>query len=172
MAKSSSLAKPLPKKAPLYGKKAEKPTSTGENIAKKATNWLFFWLVAGIEIAKDLLDLIWDALDAVGVGLSATVVGSVVGIPISVFSIGMSWLMSLTVFIITMVYFVYTRQSVMLRLVIISISTIIGMIPMLNILPDATAGFFVAAFTSAIAKVGNKIIEGAANKTKKIITGS
>gem|GEM_PF-4798877 len=160
------------RKAPLYGKKAEKPTSEGEGTAKKATNWLLFWLVGGIEISKDLLDLVWGLLESLGVGLSATGVGAVVGIPISFFAIGMSWLVSLTVFIITMVYFIYTKQSVLLRLVIISISTIIGMIPGLNILPDATIGFFVAAFVGTIAKVGKKIIGGVAGGAKKIITGS
>lgn len=172
MAKLSSSASATPKITPRYGIKAEKPTSEGEHVVKKATNWLFFWLVAGIEAAKDSLDVVWDTLIGVGIGLTATAVGAVAGIPIAVFALGMSWFISFTVFIITMVYFVYTKQSVVLRLVIISISTIIGMIPVLKILPEATAGFFVAAFTSTIAKVGNKIIEGAANKTKKIITGS
>ena len=153
-----------------YRGRAVKPTSEGEGIAKTATNWLFFWLVAGIEIGKDLLDPVWDAIAAAGIGLTATVVGSVVGIPLSVFAIGMSWLVSLTVFIITMVYFIYTKQSILLRLVIISISTIIGMIPALNILPDATIGFFVAAFAGAIAKMGNKLVGGIAGGAKKIIT--
>lgn len=155
-----------------YKGRAARPMSEGESVAKTATNWLFFWLVAGIEIGKDLLDPVWDALIAAGVGMTATVVGSVIGIPLSVFAMGMSWLVSLTVFVITMVYFIYTKQSVLLRLVIISISTIIGMIPALNILPDATIGFFAAAFVGAISKIGSKLVGGITGGAKNIITGN
>ncbi len=169
MAKLSSGVKA--QKTPLYGK-AEKPTYEGEGVAKTATNWLLFWLVAGVGIAKDLLDIVWSAVEALGVALTATVVGAVVGIPISFFAIGLSWMVSLTVFIITMVYFVYTKQSVMLRLVIMSISTIIGMIPIFKILPEATIGFFVGAFVATIAKTGKKIIGGVTGGAKKIIMGN
>ena len=51
-----------PRKTPLYGKKIERPVSTDEKVVKKVTNWLFFWLVAGISITKDLLDLVFGLL--------------------------------------------------------------------------------------------------------------
>lgn len=174
MALKLSGARTSTRKSPLYGRRAEKPTSTSENITKKTANLVLFWLVAGIEIGKDLLDFVWAGLEALGVGLTATVVGAVVGIPLSVLAIGMSWITSLTVFVISMTYFIYTKQSIILRLVIMSISTIIGMIPGLNLLPEATIGFFVGAFISTIVKVGKKVVGGVAGVVvggaKKLIT--
>lgn len=162
------IAKSTPgRKAPKYGK-VERPESGEENVAKTITNWVLFWLVAGIEIAKDVLDILWAALEGLGVGLTATILGSVVGIPLIVLAVGAGWMVSLLVFIITMTYFFYTKQSVLLRLVIISISTIIGMIPALDIIPEATVGFFIATFASQIVKVAKVVVGGVAGKVLSV----
>ncbi len=136
---------------------ASRPDRTGESAPKTATNWVFFWLVAGIQMMKDALDLLWGALSAVGFGLSATGAGAVVGIPIALFSIGMSFIIALFVFMITLSYFAYAKKSMGIRLVITSIGVIMGMIPGVNLLPETTIAFFLGFFFENIIKKLKKI---------------
>lgn len=140
-------------------RRASDPTET---IVKTTTNWLFFWLVGGITIAKDLIDL---ALNAVAGATAATGVG----LPISLLVIVVGFIMTLTVSAITMTYFVYTGQSVLLRFAITSICTLVGMLPIANILPEAMIGFFGGAFIKNISKVGKKVVSGVASMAKNTL---
>lgn len=146
-------------KSPLYGYKAEKPTSSGENIVKNATNWLFFWLVAGITIAKDLVDLLLNALEGV-------FIATAVGIPISVLIMILGALITFTVMAISMTYFVYTKKNVFLRLAITIIGAIMGMIPVVSLLPETTIAFFGGFFIGNIINTAKKVLGKVASTGK------
>ena len=128
----------------------------------KGGNLLFF-LVFGLAIAKDLLDLLALLLDAIGVGLSATVIGAVVGIPLAIFSEVLSKFAALAIGGTILFYFWFTGGKFALRLVVMSIGAIIDAVPVLNALP-ITSITFVFAFIigRAISKVESSVLGGAA----------
>lgn len=137
--------------------KIGKPESSGESLGKKATNWLFFWLVGGIMIAKDLIDL---ALS----GLEAVTTATVLGIPIAIMCMIIGAIMTITVAIIAMIYHIYTREGLLTKFVITSITTLIGMIPILSVVPDAFGGFLAACFGGIAVKVVGKIASSVTGK--------
>ncbi len=141
----------------LQSLKIARPEESGSATRKKATNWLFFWLIGGIMIAKDLADL---AL----AGLEAVTAATVVGIPISIMCMIIGGIMTFTVAIIAMLYHLYTREGILTKFVITSITTLIGMIPILSVVPDAFGGFLAACFGGAAIKVVGKIASSVSGK--------
>ena len=106
--------------------------------------YLLFFLVFGVAVAKDFLDLIVLIFDALGAGLTATAVGSVIGIPLAFFSEFVSKVSSLFLSMLIMTYFWYIGGRMAIRLVVISIGAIIDAVPVVNLLPLATISFVMA----------------------------
>lgn len=105
---------------------------------------VLFWLVAGIAVVKDVIDIASVIIDAIGLALSATVVGSVVGVPLMVFSEIIDKASGLLIDFTLIAYFRYIGGGFALRMVIMSVGFIIDAIPYLDILPLTTLTFFAA----------------------------
>jgi hypothetical protein len=121
---------------------------------------VLFWLVAGIAVIADIVDIFTSVLSLIGLGLSATVIGAPVGVAISALSTGISIVGGLFISFTMLTYFAYIGGGFARRLVLMSIGVIIEMIPGLEILPTTTAMFFLAYFIGKI-----KIIKTIASKT-------
>lgn len=106
--------------------------------------YLLFFLVLGLVIAKDFLDLLVVVFNALGAGLTATAIGSVIGIPLMLISEVISKIASLFLSMIIMTYFWFIGGKFAVRLVVISIGAIMDAIPIVNILPMATISFVIA----------------------------
>lgn len=145
--------------------KIAKPDNSGESTGKVVTNMLFFWLVAGIMIAKDLIDLLLTAIEAV-------TAATVVAIPISVLCAILGAIMTFTVAIIAVIYHIYTRRGIVTKIMITSICALIGMIPVINLLPDATIAFFASFFAGSIMKVAGKVVSKVASGAGSLATPS
>ena len=126
---------------------------------------LLFWLVAGIAVAKDIIDVFTVLLDLVGDGLSATVVGAVVGVPILVFSELLDKAAGLLVDFVIGSYFGYIGGGFALRLVIMSIGAIIDLIPGVDLLPLTTVSFFAAYLLGKGVQKATQLAEGKVGKT-------
>lgn len=142
----------------------DSPESSGGSITSVATNWLFFWLVAGITIFKDLIDVAFNFLEA-------ATAATVAGIPVAIIVVLLGALMTITVGIITFLYHVHTRKPLGIRLVITSIGAFIGMLPIMNLLPEAFLTFCVAAFAGNITQVAGKLVGGVAGKVAGKLVG-
>ncbi len=105
----------------------------------KPVNWLAFWLVFGIMLGKDALDLIFSLIGAVS---AATVVGT----PITVVLFVLGCVVSITVSAIALLYHISTGRSMGARFMVTSFGMLIGFIPILNLLPETTLTFLAAAF--------------------------
>ena len=122
-------------------------------ITKKESHLggIFYWLMLGICAFKDLLDIAWLALGGFGIGLSATVAGAVVGIPLFVFAkllalasgIGVSLLISTYLFASDSTTGVGIAGKVLARLLLIPSVIIImdSMVPGVDALPITTICF-------------------------------
>jgi len=129
-------------------------TKGGEQ--KHKTNYLFFFLVLGLAITEDLVDLASHGLSAVGMGLTATGLGAIIGIPVLVISWIVSFLFGLFINFIIAAYFFSTGQGLSRRLAIQSIGFIIELVPFVSLLPLTTITFVMAHF---IGKVPNPAIK-------------
>lgn len=132
-----------------------------QNTAKEAgqrskTNLLFFFLVLGLAIIEDLVDLASHGLSAVGMGLTATGLGAIIGIPVLAISWIVSFLFGLFINFIIAAYFFSTGQGVSRRLAVQSIGFIIELVPFISMLPLTTATFVIAHF---IGKVPNPVVK-------------
>jgi hypothetical protein len=105
---------------------------------------VLFWLVAGIAIIKDIIDIFSVLLDLVGLGLTATAVGAVVGVPLAVLSEIIDKISGLLIDFTIVAYFGYIGGGFALRLVIMSVGAIIDAVPGLDVLPLTTVSFFAA----------------------------
>lgn len=123
-----------------------------EIIKKKShLGGLSYFFMLGICIIKDLLDLAWTALAVVGLGLSATVVGALVGIPLFVFAKALAVLCGLGVSMLILTYLFATDSTtgvgiagkvIARRLIIPFIILIIdSMVPGVEALPVTTICF-------------------------------
>ena len=165
--------------------------------ASKEVLSLVGWLLFGISVTKDGLDILFNFLDGVGLAASGTGIGLVVGVPLMALSFVLSALLTLAIYVTNLLYFflsfAFTAQQqtiqaqnessarartsgprdpgvaikakidaknilsdsirslinraraiFMRRLYILSITALIGMIPVLNIIPEATIGFFLS----------------------------
>lgn len=144
--------------------KIAKPDNSGAGMAKTATNMLFFWLVAGIMAAKDFIDLLLGALEA-------ATTATVVGIPIAVFCAILGGIMTFTVFIIAVIYHLYARRGIMTKLMITSIGMLIGLIPILNGLPEAMLAFFASNFAESIMSAARKVIASTGRAVGGFVSG-
>ena len=125
---------------------------------------LLFWLVAGIAIAKDLIDVFSALLDLLGTGLTATVVGAPVGMPIVIFSEIIDKTSGILIDFTLVAYFGYIGGGFALRLVVMSIGGMIDMIPVINVLPLTTVSFFAAYLIGRGMKKAVQIAESNAVK--------
>jgi hypothetical protein len=101
-------------------------------------------LVAGIAVAKDLIDVFCSLLDLVGLILDATVLGAVVGIPLDIFSEIIDKIAGLFIDFTLVAYFGYIGGGFALRLVIMSIGAVLDLVPFLDVIPFTTISFFAA----------------------------
>jgi phosphatidylglycerophosphate synthase len=112
---------------------------------------IFFWMTVGIALFKDLVvDPFSDLLIAAGMGMTATVVGAVVGIPLAVFVWLIAFGATCSVWLLMRVYF-NTHGGVhpsakMKRFAAWILAIIIGVIPVLKQLPETTILFFILAY--------------------------
>ena len=140
------------KQPPLAVENGVKPTQQAAPQKQGVKGGLvIFWLVAGICMGKDVLDILTSLLDLIGLGLQVIpVIGNAAGIAIGGLSLGIDFIASLTVDFIIATYFSYIGGSFGRRLVVISIGAIIELIPGLDILPMTTIMFFLAYFIGKI----------------------
>ncbi|KKU79148.1 MAG: hypothetical protein UY04_C0015G0002 [Parcubacteria group bacterium GW2011_GWA2_47_7] len=131
-------------------KTIEKPTK-----AKLRGGYLFFFLVLGLAIGKDLVDIVCVLLDAVGTVISTSVVLAPVGIPLGVLSEIINKITLLFINFTFLIYFYIIGGKFFLRLVVVSIGGIIDAIPILNALP-LTAFTFVVAFM--VGRIADKVL--------------
>lgn len=124
----------------------ENREETGDSLKNTAVKGgaLLFWLVAGIAIAKDIIDIGVMVLDMLGAGLTATVLGAPVGMGILVFSEILSKVVGMFIDFTLVAYFGYIGSGFALRLVIMSVGALIDMVPIMNVLPLTTLSFFAA----------------------------
>lgn len=124
----------------------EESANLKENAKNMAVRggMILFWLVAGIAVAKDLIDVFSALLDLVGTGLAATAVGAPVGIPILFISEIIDKIAGILIDFTLVAYFGYIGGGFALRLVVMSIGGIIDMIPGVDVLPLTTVSFFAA----------------------------
>lgn len=129
---------------------------------------VIFWLVAGIAIGADIIDIFTTLLDLIGLGLQAIpVIGNAAGIAIGFSSQVIDLAIGMFVNFTMLAYFAYIGGSFGRRLVVMSIGAIIELIPFVDILPLTTIMFFIAFFIGRI-----KIIKTIASLTpmgKKIL---
>lgn len=144
-----------------------------ENIKASATEMavkggpVIFWLVAGIAIVKDIIDIFVTLIDALGIALTATAVGAVVGIPLAFFAEIIDKVAGLFIDFTLVAYFGYIGGGFALRLVIISIGAILDAVPFMAVLPLTTLSFFAAYLMGRGAKAAVKV-SGIAQKTGQI----
>lgn len=126
---------------------------------------VLFWLVFGIAFIKDIVDVFSVLLDLLGLALSATVAGAVVGIPLGIFSELLDKGTGIMIDFTLVAYFAYIGGGFALRLVIMSIGAFIDALPFLDVLPLTTVTF-VAAYVFGR---GVKAIAQAGNTTQKVV---
>ena len=141
-----------------------RPASAEKNALKGGM--LLFFLVLGVAIGKDILDIFSFIIDSVSMGLDGTLVGSLIGIPLMVTSEIADKAGALLEFLIISTYFSYIGGSIALRMVVVSIGSIIDAIPFADVLPIATFTFVVAFLLGRITKSG---LGKVANVAKKVI---
>ncbi len=151
------------------------PQSAGE-IADAAKNMavkggpVLFWLVAGCAVVKDVIDVASALVDAIGLALSATVAGAVVGIPLGVLSEIIDKASGLFIDFTVVAYFGYIGGGFALRLVTISIGALIDAVPGINILPLTTASFFIAYLLGRTVQKATQ--SGLVSNTVKLANGA
>ena len=137
---------------------------------------VLFWLVAGIAVCKDLIDILSTIIDAVGAGLALTVIGAPIGAGLAILSEVIDKLAGLAIDATLMVYFGYIGGGFALRLVIMSVGAIIDAIPGLEILPLTTVTFFIAYIGGRMTKKAVQFAESglgrAVGKTGAAIGGA
>ncbi len=133
---------------------------TGESQAQPKKSGVVFWLLLIVCILKDLLDILCNVLIGVGAGLTATFVGSIIGVPL----MGVAWvigfLFGIIVDTILLIYFMMRGEGTGRRLGMILISLVIDNIPALSLIPTTTVMFILA---SRIGKKG-KMLKNIAKK--------
>jgi hypothetical protein len=131
--------------------------------------YILFFLVLGIALGEDLLDLMFLLIQGLGMGLSATAIGAPVGVALSFLGKFGEFLVGLIVSFTLFAYFAFIGGRFALRLVIMSIGFIIEAIPVLGVLPFTTITFVAAfVFGRIMNKVGN-IVPPIVNKSVSIV---
>ena len=123
--------------------------------------YILFFLVLGLAIGKDILDIASLILSFVGMGLTATVVGAPVGAGITMFSEIVNKITGLGINLVMFTYFAFIGGRLAFRFVIMSIGAIIDFIPVLNVLPMTTFMFVVAFLVGRVLKkTGSSLLGG------------
>jgi hypothetical protein len=106
---------------------------------------VLFWLVAGIAVGADIVDIFTSLLGLAALGLQIIpIVGTAAGMAIGAFSIGINVVSGLFINFTMFTYFAYIGGSLGRRLAVMSIGAIMELIPGLEVLPLTTAMFFLA----------------------------
>lgn len=105
---------------------------------------VFFWMVAGLALVKDVIDIIASFLDMLGVALTATALGAPVGIPLAFLSEVMDKVAGMFIDFTILGYFSYIGGAFAVRIVAISIGAIVDAVPIFDVLPITTVSFFAA----------------------------
>lgn len=146
----------------------------GEGVKNTAVKGgpIIFWLVAGIAVIKDLIDVGVMLFDLLGAGLTATAIGAPLGVLlvacVEIFDKFAGMIIDFTI----VAYFAYIGGGLALRLTIMSVGALIDMIPIIDVLPLTTISFFAAylfgkAVKSKIASTGiNALTGGALSKAE------
>lgn len=158
---------PAMRTSSTYKEEKENFQENAKNMAVRG-GMLLFWLVAGIAVAKDLIDVFSALLDLAGFGLAATAIGAPIGIPIMAFSELIDKISGILIDFTLVAYFGYIGGGFALRLVIIGIGAIIDMIPFVDLLPLTTVSFFAAYLLGRAAK---KAIEVANSSPVRAVAG-
>ena len=133
-----------------FARAGSRAAQSSSEIADAAKNMqvkggmVLFWLVAGCAVIKDVIDVASALIDAIGLALTATVAGALVGVPLGVFSEILDKASGIFIDLTVVAYFSYIGGSFALRLVIMSIGAIIDAVPGLDVLPLTTVSFFAA----------------------------
>jgi hypothetical protein len=108
---------------------------------------------------SDLICIIAAILVSAGMGLTATVAGAVVGIPLAAFAHGVSLLTSFNAFMFSTGYYLYHRVPLMegRKLATWGVSAIMKVFPYSNLFPTLTFSFVLITFMEN-AKRGSGII--------------
>lgn len=129
---------------------------------------VLFWLVAGLAVGKDIVDIFTSLLDVVGLALQVIpVIGTAAGIAISFLSGGIDIITSMVINFTMFAYFAYIGGGLGRRLAVMSIGAIIDVIPGLNLLPLTTVMFFLAFFLGKLPVLN--AANSAVNFGKKIL---
>lgn len=150
---------------------------TEEGKAKSAVIGLVFFLVLGLAITKDIVDIVLAILEAAAAGLAGTVVGAPIGIPLD-FLLGFIGVV-LTMFVnfIIATYFFFNKGAQLgSKLAVQSIGAIIDAVPFLSIIPTTTIVFLIAFFIGKVksfieTKIANKkgLLQKVGGVAKKIL---
>ncbi len=116
-----------------------------KNMAVKGGPVLF-WLVAGIAVVKDMIDVASLLIDGLGIALTATAIGAPVGIALGFLSEVIDKIAGMMIDFTLVAYFGYIGGGFALRIVIMSVGALIDAIPFMNVLPLTTVSFFAAYF--------------------------
>lgn len=131
---------------------------------------ILFWLVAGIAVTKDILDVGAVLIDAVGAALTATVVGAPLGVALLTFSEVINKIAGMFIDFTIVAYFGYIGGGLALRLVIMSIGALVDMVPVINILPLTTISFFAAYLLGRTLQKTEKVGGSTSRKISKLRT--
>lgn len=136
----------------------DEESMTADTPPPQKLGGVFFWMVAGLAILKDLVvDPLALAGQGLGGALSATLIGAALGIPLWAVSWGAKVFFGTTVMAISYAYF-WTHGGLhgsakIKRLGVLILCFITSIIPMADLLPETTfLFFFVAIVENAIRK--------------------
>ena len=112
-----------------------------------------------------LLLALCNVLVTAGIGLTATVAGSIVGIPLAAFAWIVGVLVSFNAFMFAMGYYLFNKVPLMgaRKLATQGISIIIELIPLVSVLPMMTISFLIITITENL-KRGKGMFGGVAGK--------
>lgn len=104
-----------------------------------------FFAILGILMICDILGVVMNLLITAGLGLSATVIGAIPGIPLAVIGYAGQLVIDVNAFLITFMYYWYNKVPLMetKKLATIGVSVIMEVMPFSSILPMMTTSFFV-----------------------------
>ena len=107
-----------------------------------------FFAIHALMIFADIMSVVMELFIAAGLGLTATLVGSIVGIPLAVIGYGGQFIVDVNAFLIAFLYYWWNHVPLMetRKLATIGVSAIIKVLPIIGGLPTATISFLVVVF--------------------------
>lgn len=133
---------------------------------------VFWWLLLGLMIASDIGSIVCDLIIAGGTALTATAVGSVVGIPLAIVGWVGGVFLAFNAFMFSTGYYLLNNVPLMeaRKLATMGVSAIIKLIPMVNLLPTLTISFIVVTIMENTKRKGG--IVGKIAQTVTVRAGS